>query len=252
MKKIIPVLLCMLCCMACEKDLDVYEGKDGIYFYNHEIFLDTVFVHWGIKNSEVREQPMQLKVCLFGNTKDYDRKFNVEVVTEKDDLSAATEGEDYLAFAKEYVMPAHQAEAVIDITVLRSDELVDKPKRFTVRLIESEELGFLYSRSTIIPGTETVRPLDYQRVVYMDELFPMPGWWPIYGNRYFGTWTATKCALICDVMGIEREMWVKDTVTGLSDGYLKFAGNYMQRWLNENPQTDENGEPMTMGPESQG
>lgn len=86
----------------------------------------------------------------------------------------------------------------------------------------------------------------------MDEEFPMPAWWGIYGDQYFGKWSAKKSILICDVMGISRVEWLKDTTQGLSAGYLKFAGKYMQQWLDEHPTLDEDGEPMTMGEASQG
>ena len=85
----------------------------------------------------------------------------------------------------------------------------------------------------------------------MDEVFPMPRWWYIYGETIFGTWTATKASLICEVMGIDREEWIKSDGNGLSQGYLKFVGKYMYRWLEEHPQDDEDGKPMQMGTASQ-
>lgn len=54
-------------------------------------------------------QSIQLKVCLYGNTANYDRKFNIEVYSDTDTLSAI-EGVDFKAFATEYVMSANQAE----------------------------------------------------------------------------------------------------------------------------------------------
>lgn len=51
------------------------------------------------------------------------------------------------------------------------------------------------------------------------------------------------------IMNIDREDFVK---TKLTEGYLKFVGKYMHRWLQDNPQEDENGKPMEMGAASQG
>ena len=42
--------------------------------------------------------------------------------------------------------------------------------------------------------------------------------------------------LICDVMNIDRKRWVD--LNALSEGYLKFCGRYMQRWLNEQYELD--------------
>ena len=40
--------------------------------------------------------------------------------------------------------------------------------------------------------------------------------------------------------------------TKLTEGYLKFVGKYMHRWLQDNPQTDEDDKPMEMGEASKG
>lgn len=254
MKKNIFVWLAVLglCVTACEKELDTYAGESGIYFDTKDILLDTIRVSWGLKNTEVREQPIDLKVCLYGNTADYDRKFNIEVATEPGDKSGAVEDVDYRAFAREYVIPANQAEALIRIDLLRTDELKRQPKRFTVKLVENDELHFIYTREINVsedPEKEELRPLDYQRVIYMDESLPIPSWWIVYGEKYFGTWSPTKGTLICDVMQIDREDFVGYELT---EGYLKFAGKYMHHWLQENPQLDEDGEPMEMGDASKG
>lgn len=63
-------------------------------------------------------------------------------------------------------------------------------------------------------------------------------------DKIFWSLVAEKTALICDVMNIDREDFVK---TKLTEGYLKFVGKYMHRWLQDNPQEDENGKPMEMG-----
>ncbi len=262
MKKIIPILLLLITCLACEKDLDTYVGKSGIYFDTSEIGLDTVRVHWGLKNASVTEQTVRLKVCLFGNAADYDRPFKIEVADNKADEWQAQEGMDYNLASYEYVMPANAAETYIDVKVFRSDDLKIHPKRVTIKLVESEELQFLYTREeTVTVENETenkdehqesyLRPLDYQRVICMDEKFPMPIWWDMYGENAFGDWSVTKSALICDVMGIDREVWVMNNIEGLTPGYITFAGKYMHRWLQENPQIDEDGEPMEMGFASQ-
>lgn len=251
MKKIILIIgAAALACTACEKELDTYHGSSGIYFDTKEMYLDTIKVHWGLKNSDITEQELELKVCLFGNTKEYDRTFNVQVTTESGDEYAAAEGVDYRPLPAEYVIPAGQAETYIRLELLRSEGLLETPKRFVIRLVENHELAFLYSREaklTSDDGTVTTHYLDYQRVIYMDERFPMPSWWSYLGNSVFGTWSMKKSALICDVMDIDRELWVNDLVSGLSEGYLRFCGKYMHRWLQENPQTDEDGSPMTMG-----
>lgn len=251
MKNLLFILLILLGCVSCEKDIDTYSGDSGIYFADGGLFSDTLRVAWGLKNSDVKMQSIQLKVCLYGNTADYDRKFNIEIHSDSDTL-AAIEGVDFKPFAVEYVMPANQAEAFIDIDLLRTEELVRHPKRFVVKLVENPELRFIYTRESTVQIDSIqveMRQIDYQRVIVMNENFPMPGWWYVYGEKYFGKWSQTKSRLICDVMGIDREEFVSSNLT---QGYLKFVGKYMHRWLQENPQEDEDGKLMEMGVASQG
>lgn len=239
--------------MACEKELDTYSGDSGLYFDTEGMVLDTVTVHWGLKNADVTKQTISLKVKLFGEVKEYDRPFSIQVEMMEDDSIPAVEGRDYEAFPTQYVMKAGEAETVIDITLLRDAHLVNSPARFGVKLIENSEFKFLYTRygaQHVNDTTVESRPLDYQRAIYMDEKFSIPSWWSYYGEPLFGTFSSKKAALICEVMGIDRELWMKDIVGGLGYGYLKFCGKYMYRWLQENPQTEDDGTPMEMGEKS--
>ena len=127
MKNLLFLLLILVGCVSCEKEIDTYEGGSGIYFADGGLFSDTLRVAWGLKNSDVKKQSIQLKVCLYGNTADYDRKFNIEIYSDTDTLSAI-EGVDFKAFDTEYVIPANQAEAFIDIDLLRTEDLVKHPK----------------------------------------------------------------------------------------------------------------------------
>lgn len=259
MKQIISILLLSLACWSCEEKVDPYQGESGIYFDTQDIYTDTVRVAWGLKNSDVTQQDLKLKVCLFGDVADYDRSFRIQIVAPESDSLQGAEGTDWLPFATEYAIPAGKAETYITITVLRRNDLESRPRRFAVKLEENAELKFLYSREVLLDTAEWAdgnqyRQIDFQRVIYMNENFTRPNWWSQYGNSYFGTYSTKKMILICDVMGIDREVWIaRVDQGGPSQNYLKFAGKYMQRWLNENPTEDENEEDgwMKMGSASQ-
>ena len=94
-KKIIPFLLLLIVSVmaSCEKDLDVYEGESGIFFDTKNTFVDTLTVHWGQLDSDVKEIQWWLKVNLIGDTKDYDRHFQIAVTTDEGDEYAAKEGD---------------------------------------------------------------------------------------------------------------------------------------------------------------
>lgn len=297
MKKLLPYIsLAMLGVFAasCQKDLDTYEGENGMYFdtqYKGAATLsDTIDVAWGMKNSSVTSQEIGLVVKLFGNTAPFDRSFDIVIEEaptfvskykpsngddDDDDVDddAATEpdssdpdepavsttiptataqpGEDYIISGTTFVIPAGEAEVTIPVTLMRRDDLHLAKRSFKVRLIENSNLKFLYSRA--MPeyeedGTLTWRPMDYQRVIRMDEAFPMPSWWYVLGEPYFGDFSQKKAMLICDVMNIDREQWIAGEVPV---GRLRFCGQYMHNYLLENPQYEDDGTLMEMGYQSQ-
>lgn len=235
---ILGAIALMSVAVSCEKDFDTYDGEAGMYFdtrYNNaETLSDTIFVSWGMEASAVRQQEIEIKVKLFGKTAPYDRAFSVEVSTDGGDDMAAVEGTDFIRPATDYVIKAGESESVIPVTLLRREDLHLKNRRFKIRLIENDQLKFLYSRvssTTDVNGNVTSRDIDLQRVILMDESLPIPGWWSYRGFPYFGDYSQTKAVLICDVMNIDRKRWVD--LNALSEGYLKFCGRYMQRWLDE-------------------
>lgn len=255
MKHIFPICCLLIACAACNEDqLDTYSGDSGIYFdyrtqEGGEMLDDTIRVHWGLHPSSKTEQVIELPVLLFGKTADRDRSFNVEVIVEEGDEYGAVENIDYRPIALEYVLKANENIVNIPVTILRRPDLKEKPRRVEVKLVENDNLKFLNTRyiSYYISDTESGRrPLDFHRVFLIDETFPMPIWWSYRGQPNFGNWSQTKAALICDVMGIDRNDWIDRGK--LASGYLAFCGQYMYRYLQENPTLDEDGQPMTMGP----
>ena len=60
MKNLLFLLLILVSCVSCEKDINTYEGDSGIYFADEGIFSDTVRVAWGLKNSVMKRQSFQL------------------------------------------------------------------------------------------------------------------------------------------------------------------------------------------------
>ena len=173
------------------------------------------------------------------------------MISDQTDTLAAEEGVDFEPFDKEYTIPANGAYADINIVLKRRETLKQRSRRFTVKLNETPELHFMYTRRSRIDSLTSL-DVDYQRVVFMNENFPRPGWWTREGQKRFGDWSQTKAGLICDVMNIDREVWLGVLGEGtFTQGYLSYVGKYMYRWLQENPTKDEDGEWMEMGPDSQ-
>ena len=47
MKNLLFLLLILVSCVSCEKDINTYEGDSGIYFADEGIFSDTLRVALG-------------------------------------------------------------------------------------------------------------------------------------------------------------------------------------------------------------
>lgn len=255
MKKLLGLLFVFAALIiSCKKEgLLNYEDGSGIYFDNREIQLDTMEVAWGLKNSEVQSQKLTLKVNLIGQVADYDREFELEILDDNDPSKQAKLDVDYKEFPLKHTIKAGEASTTIDIELLRNPQLLEENRHLTVALKEGGDLQFIYSRTGVDSEGEP-RKLDYQRVLKLTENFPIPRWWGVYGNSLFGTWSVAKSILICDMMDIDRELWVSNLYTEehFTEGLLRYAGVYIHRWLQEQDPVilDEDGEPMEMGPQS--
>lgn len=253
-----------LFCSGCQKDLDTYEGESGIYFDHMDkaiqplLRADTIPFAWGQIAGEILEGKISLQINLIGNVADYDRKFQVKVLKTvipeelKGKMENAVEGVDYQPFETECIIPANEVSTKLDITLLRTEVLQTESRALTITLQESEELKFLYSRE-LVDKQNNRRRIDLQRVIVMDENLPAPNWWRSDILNILGDYSMKKSITICDVMGIDRAEWISNDF-GKKTAYLKFVGQYMQRWLDEqNPPIYEEDEEtlMEMGPDSQ-
>lgn len=261
---IITAIVAGLFWSGCQKDLDTYEGESGIYFDHQEketqniLRADTLPFAWGQIDGDILEEKLSLRINLIGNVTDYDRKFQVKVIETiipeelKGKMEKAVEGVDYQPFETECMIPANEVSTKLDITLLRTEALQTQSRVLTIALQESDELKFLYSREAIDKKNNR-RRIDLQRMIVMDETLPQPDWWWGDINDIFGDYSMKKSITICDVMGIDRAEWISNDF-GKKTAYLKFVGQYMQRWLDEQnpPIYEEDGETlMEMGPDSQ-
>lgn len=254
MRYLIFILSILALASCSKKELMTYEEGSGIFFDTKDMVLDTVGVAWGLKNSDVLSQKVRFEVKLIGQVTDYDRKFKIKVKHDVTDTLEAKENVDYKAFPLEYAIPKGKASAFIEVELLRTPILATENRILTIQLEESVELGFLYTRQQV-DTLGVARKLDVQRVLKMNENFPQPRWWGIFGNNIFGNWSLKKQILICEIMEIDREKWIGDVVTDpkFSEGFLRFCGVKMHRWLQDrkaqgNPYFEaDNVTPMEMG-----
>lgn len=250
MKQWIFALLLCFCIGACKEDIDLFEGRSSIYFPNDG--YDTLWIPWGMMNTDRKTMDLRLEVKLFGAVTDYARKFNIQVISDVTDSLHAVEGVDYAPFPLEYEMPPLSGSAFIDIQLLRTDTLKKQARRFTVKLLSNDDFAFEYMNYVMLADSTYMMTSDHY-VIYMDETFPEPWWWYRIGKPLFGKWSVKKGILICDVANIDRERFQGDLDGkngNMTESFLKFVGRKVHLWLLQHPTPDEDGEPMVMGESS--
>ena len=235
---------------ACKQDIDLYEQGSSIYF--DDDFAGFYDVSWSTLDSDIKKMEISLKVNLSGMVKDYPRKFNIRVISNETDSLHSVAGVDYTPLPLEYEMPAMANHMYIDVELLRTDTLLKQARRFTIRLVPNDELGFDFLQYEELNDGSLVSVNDYC-VIYMDEEFPRPWWWSGVGEPIFGEWSIKKGILICDVGNIDRKLFQGEIDSGgenLTSAFLRFVGRKVHLWLLENPTLDEEDEPMVMGEDS--
>ena len=65
MKNLLFLLLILVSCVSCEKDINTYEGDSGIYFADEGIFSDTLRVAWGLKYKDAINSIESLSVWKY-------------------------------------------------------------------------------------------------------------------------------------------------------------------------------------------
>ena len=85
---------------SCQKDLDLYSGRDFIYF-NPSAGLDSTYFSFAYVDVNKEVDSLYIMVRTGGEVKDYDRQVKVKVAE-----TNATVDVDYKALADSYTIPA--------------------------------------------------------------------------------------------------------------------------------------------------
>ena len=138
MKKLTYICCCLLGALAfsaCEKEMDDYQGQDGLYFdvqytdtphfTNPEMWAHQLYtwVRFFSMPEGTNKTQLSLKVNVVGEACDYDREFNVAVVA---DSTTAVEGQEYRDLSERCVIKAGETCGYVTLTALRSDRIADE------------------------------------------------------------------------------------------------------------------------------
>lgn len=214
------VIVSVISCWSCEKDLMTYTGKEGVYFgvqwgpshgdstvWAYQQYTPVEF----IKLDDVATTTIKLRVMVTGEAKDYDRQFGVKVNA---DSSDAVEGVDFEKLQASYIVPAGHLYFDLPITLKRTVDLEKTTKVLGINLVATEDF------SLSVPTWYPVKPhwatsgdpifdATYHRIELSD--FPIrPVTWLGLANNgveagMLGLFTAKKFRLICDLMDLVYE-----------------------------------------------
>ena len=246
MKKILLfVLLVVVAWQGCQyTELDEYEGGSSIYF---SITRDTMKYSLGKIDIDIDEQVLQLPIYLFGEVANYDRTIRLRTELCDTDSLRAEVDEDFKAIPSELILKADTNVAVLDVVLMRTEELAKHNRMFTIVIEEDSWFDSEYNWRKDSDGNPYF--IGHSMTVIMTEDFPKPWWWKD-DDPNFGFWSYKKADLICSLCDISRTEFVGNEV--IPDYKLRYYGKKVQRYLNENPVYEDDGTLMTMGKNAQG
>lgn len=256
--RIIQLFITAFAFIGCEYDVETYSGGSGIYFENN-MMSDTVGFSWANYADTVKNLDIKIRIMTIGKAVDYDRTVKLSSVNHFKEKDQAVVGVDYKPFSYDAVIPSGASFTDLTINLMRNPELLNgAPKIFTFRLEENEHFKFYYNRAYELERVEesgdTVKYnkyIDTYRTFKISEKIARQGWWYFtsdVGYKNLGLWSIKKSILICDLMKIDRGVWLSgNLVEPITSPYIKYLGRYMHRWLQENPTYEDDGTLMEMG-----
>lgn len=208
-------LMAMMGLSSCEKEIMSYEGVDGLYFdvrwgsaerdpetqWGHQSYTPVEF-----GNMTEESYTVQLRVRTSGTAKDYDRPFSI--IIGKDSTNAIA-GEDYVEFAKDYVIKAGEQFAYIDVTINRTERMQNDTVALQLRLIPNEYFTCPFTNYEDNPVFDAPEKrygynpdATVHKIVACDVMAKPEGWWGDFtgsGGGPFGKYSRTKWMLMMEV-----------------------------------------------------
>lgn len=246
MEKIIKYLFFMLVFViinSCTKEIEFYDGEEGIYFnvqYGPEWGNERVWANQQLTNVEFFNIPgsvdtLYLKVMTTGRAKDYDRHFFAEVVT---DSTTAIEGDNYEKLIGKYTVKAGEYFTHIPVVLNRTENIQAEAKSMLIRLIPSEDFTIGIPVWKKIPGQwDGVVKGDFkadEHKLIITDFLSKPARWIGMNNAgleagQWGEYSQKKFVLICDQFELSPSEFM--TASTMPDAKRTVIKEHMVRYL---------------------
>ena len=203
MKKLTYICCCLLGALAfsaCEKEMDDYQGQDGLYFdvqytdtphfTNPEMWAHQLYtwVRFFSMPEGTNETQLSLKVNVVGEACDYDREFDVAVVT---DSTTAVAGQEYKDLSEHCVIKAGETCGYVTLTVLRSERISDEVVQLQLTLLSNEYFNLPLTYLVEMPGRYSEELTAFYRNpdprvhnIFISDVLTKPKLWPVAFGDY--------------------------------------------------------------------
>lgn len=242
MKKYMLVLIVLLgACWSCQKDLDLYSGRDFIYFAASD-GKDSTYFSFAYVDINKAVDSIYVLLRTGGNVTEYDRQVKVRIAE-----TNGVEGIDYKALSPSYVVASGNTFSTILVELLRPEALKKEERYMILELEESKDFTLQYP----VVGSSTDKTKEFSTLRYkivFSEIMTAPKLWSVYE---FGIFSVKKLDFICQEMNLTRDMF--NDASYMINSRQKYISAKMVKILNDysaSGQTvfeDDNITPMRMG-----
>ena len=225
----LALVLSVLALSSCEKDLMDYEGKDCLYFdvrrgatwIEPELWAHYNYSEVTFGNVLSNDTTIAVKISATGQTKDFDRSFQVIVTKDSTDLE---EGTEYEPLKPEYVIKAGQTHTFVDVTFHRTARMTNDTLRFQLQIVPNEYFQTMFDNYKDYPGPyeESQPKVEVKKnhdarfhTMFVDDVLIQPEGWmgSDAGSGLFGKFSDVKYRFMMQVSGTTIFDYTREKMT---------------------------------------
>jgi hypothetical protein len=228
---------------SCEKELNKYEGKPTVYFYDAGKIpafsgdnpKDSTIMSFSLAKSQ--DSIVNMVISVAGAKSDIDRPYKL-VINPKSD---ATAGTHYEILNSSFVIKKNRLADTVKIKFFRRADM--QAKTFLLNFDLQENENFATDMKYRIVSNRQVSLVSYRW--FANDIIKKPARWL---DTYLGTFTRKKLLLMAEILGIEPAY----LDASVSIGEMTAYGKFMQRYLNDQKAAgktiyEDDGSEMIMG-----
>lgn len=192
---------CLIALSCKQEDIMLFDREEaGIYFQhgwqtrlliNSETYIDSAAFSFSVASFTTTDTILNARIRTMGNVKDYPRPVKLSVDQER---TTAVLGTHYDIDVSAAVVPAGANHVLFPVHFYRTPDMLEEAFALVLKIEDNEhfKVYFTDQKNTNVHTAvgERIEADRFQFVV--SEIYTMPGYWGLFGNTFFGTWTVAK------------------------------------------------------------